>query len=169
MLGKGVYVTCSPRLWYNTCQTLNSQHDWQADLLPANRHWWDSMAGLPTDWAMLVWLPPWLPPCCFIFYLNPHFIFQVVKMLIIVLVTFVVTWLPSMILVILRYHHIGKYINNIWMFKRKVGIGNNHSSLCVKYKQWTLITKWCLWTNISLPTFVWQCLIPYLLEEQEYM
>ena len=37
-------------------------------------------------------------------------------MLAVVLVTFIVTWLPSMILVILSYEGIGKYLNVLYLW-----------------------------------------------------
>ena len=42
-------------------------------------------------------------------------LFQVVKMLVVVLVTFVVTWLPSIVFVLLRYHRIGKFFHQYYV------------------------------------------------------
>ena len=51
-------------------------------------------------------------------------------MLIIVLVTFVVTWLPSMVFVILRYHHIGKLLYQLYLnFQSKGGNRKHFSSV----------------------------------------
>ena len=47
--------------------------------------------------------------CSFLLLMSLKFLFQVVKMLVVVLVTFVVTWLPNMIFLLVRYHLIGKF------------------------------------------------------------
>ena len=47
VLGRGVGVTHSHRLWCYTCWPLGSQYGSQAILfhIPASRHWWDSKLG----------------------------------------------------------------------------------------------------------------------------